>query len=155
MSYSIEVREIPAVDAAYLTETVPHTEIGNAFMRMLPAAFQYIVMNGAQPAGAPFGRYPDWRESDCVMDAGAPFSGNLTSGESVRVGTLGGFLAAVLSYYGPYDGIHAAHGECHQWLTQQGYQVAGSPCEFYLTDPSSEPDPSKWLTEIVWPIEKA
>ena len=155
MTHSIEVREIPAVSVAYKTKTIPQSEIGNTFMSVLPAVFQFVVENGCQIAGAPFGRYPAWRESDCDMDAGVPFIGNLVTTDDILIGTLGGFSAAVLSYYGPYEGIHSAHGECHQWLAQNGYQVSGAPCELYLTDPTTEPDCNKWLTEIVWPVEKA
>ena len=29
----------------------------------------------------------------------------------------------------------------------------GPPYEVYITDPGQEPDPTKWITELYWPIK--
>ena len=60
--------------------------------------------------------------------------------------------AAVLGYFGPYEGLRAACEELGAWVEQRGERVAGPFWEVYVTDPRSEPDPLERLTEIFIPI---
>ena len=39
------------------------------------------------------------------------------------------------------------------WIQGQGRTPSAIMWERYLSDPDAEPDPSKWLTEVVWPVE--
>jgi effector-binding domain-containing protein len=39
------------------------------------------------------------------------------------------------------------------WLEENARCVAGSPWEVYATDPGAEPDVSKWVTEVYYPLE--
>jgi effector-binding domain-containing protein len=42
-----------------------------------------------------------------------------------------------------------------EWVAGQGYVPVGPMWECYLTDPSAEPDPSTWRTQIVCPVRRA
>jgi effector-binding domain-containing protein len=58
----------------------------------------------------------------------------------------------LVEYYGNPEGTGAAHGAIESYCKQQGL-VAGEPAiEEYVTDPASEPDTSKWLTRIYYPL---
>jgi AraC family transcriptional regulator len=46
-----------------------------------------------------------------------------------------------------------AWNEFQQTMKAQGLKGTGDPWEVYVTDPGDEPDPSKWQTELVYPIE--
>jgi AraC family transcriptional regulator len=37
-------------------------------------------------------------------------------------------------------------------MKSQGLEPAGAPWEVYVTDPGAEPDPSKWRTDIFFPV---
>jgi AraC family transcriptional regulator len=60
--------------------------------------------------------------------------------------------AAVLSYFGPYQGLRTACEELGAWVERYGERASGPFWESYVTDPRSEPDPLKRLTEIFIPI---
>jgi effector-binding domain-containing protein len=32
-------------------------------------------------------------------------------------------------------------------------ELNGDPYEVYITDPASEPDETKWVTELYWPVK--
>jgi hypothetical protein len=40
-----------------------------------------------------------------------------------------------------------------KWLDERGCQMAGPPWEVYLIGPDDQPDPTRWLTQIVAPCQ--
>jgi effector-binding domain-containing protein len=48
--------------------------------------------------------------------------------------------------------MHKTYAEMHSWMARQGLTPAGHMWEVYLSDPSTEPDPSTWRTQIFWPV---
>lgn len=66
--------------------------------------------------------------------------------------SLPGGPAAVLNYIGRYDEMEGACGALAEWVARSGGHPAGNSWEVYFSDPSREPDPQKWRTEIVMPF---
>ena len=60
---------------------------------------------------------------------------------------------ATTVHMGPYDRLPDAHDALHVWLRENARDSAGPQWEVYWTDPGLEPDPSKWKTELMWPIK--
>lgn len=56
-------------------------------------------------------------------------------------------------HYGAYDATPASHEAINKWIEANGKTITGSPWEVYVTDPGTEPDQSKWLTEIYYPVQ--
>ena len=40
----------------------------------------------------------------------------------------------------------------NEWIVREGLEPAGVPWEVYVTDPGAEPDPSKWRTDLYFPV---
>ncbi len=57
------------------------------------------------------------------------------------------------SHYGSYDSTPITHQAMDKWMVANGKTVVGAPWEVYVTDPGVEKDPSKWLTEIYYPVK--
>jgi effector-binding domain-containing protein len=53
---------------------------------------------------------------------------------------------------GPYETLSDTYQAIETWLASTGKVPSGPPWEIYLTDPSTEPDPAKWLTEVIFPL---
>lgn len=91
------------------------------------------------------------------------FSAAIDAGFPELFGTLGeqGIAPAgpPLIRYHVID-MEAANAALQDWAAQQGITLASSPdhrswpgrVEYYLTDPSAEPDPSQWQTEVAFLI---
>lgn len=72
---------------------------------------------------------------------------------------------AVLRHTGPYDGLVASKAALLQWAQEKGIEFdtwdtpRGSAwrgrAEHYLTDPSQEPDPAKFETDVAFLIREA
>lgn len=56
-------------------------------------------------------------------------------------------------HYGAYDATPASHDAMDKWMKANGKTVIGGPWEVYVTDPQKEPDQSKWLTQIYYPVQ--
>ena len=59
----------------------------------------------------------------------------------------------VVSYMGPYEGTPAGHEAAETYIKTNNLEVIGAPWEKYVTDPMTEKDSTKWLTEICYPVK--
>jgi effector-binding domain-containing protein len=126
--------QLPATIGAFLGEVCP-----------------FVAQHG-KPAGPPFARYHSVVEEEMDLEVGLPVITPLSGQGRIAAGELPGGEVALLSYFGPYEGLYAA---CHYLVDQvaaQGRQASGPLWEVYVTDPGTEPDPSKWQTDIYLPL---
>jgi effector-binding domain-containing protein len=62
-------------------------------------------------------------------------------------------MVLTVDYYGPYEGVGAAHGAIDAYAKANGLKAGAPAVEQYVTDPETEPDPKKWLTKVTYPLE--
>ena len=55
------------------------------------------------------------------------------------------------THHGRYEDLEDAYAAARRWLTVHGRAPIGAHWEVYYTDPSVEPDPTRWRTEVVMP----
>jgi len=70
-------------------------------------------------------------------------SGIIPEGETVSI-----------SHFGLYENLPASYSIIENWIEKNGYVKNGNSYEVYITDPGSEPDTSKWETQIFYPVLK-
>ncbi|HZW00387.1 MAG TPA: GyrI-like domain-containing protein [Candidatus Deferrimicrobium sp.] len=147
-----EIRAVPLQDTAVLRRRCAPDAIsatmGEAFATLVAA----ISRTGAIPAGPVFARYFDFGGDALDFECGAAVSAPFPGDGDVTASHVGGCEAAVGVHVGPYDTLHETSGAVLAWVAAQGRTPSGPMWEVYLTDPEQEPDPSKWQTEIYWPV---
>ena len=147
-----EIRAVSRQHTAVVRRRCAPDGISTAMGEGFGAVFAAVGKAGATPAGPVFSRYfsfgPEAVEFECGVVLTAPFVGD---GE-VQAGELGGGEAAVGMHVGPYDTLHETYSAMQAWMAEQGKRPASSMWEVYLSDPEQEPDPTKWLTEVYWPV---
>jgi effector-binding domain-containing protein len=62
---------------------------------------------------------------------------------------------ACLVHEGSYETVGGTYGQLMKWIEANGYRVTGPCREVYLQGPESGGDPSTYVTEIQFPVEKA
>ena len=125
--------------------------------------FGWLAERGVDPAGAPFFRYnviDMARQLD--VEAGVPVQADIDGDDRVTVSLLPAGRYAVSVHVGPYDGVIGAVDALLQWADAQGLEWDSSSAEdgehwacrleSYLTDPSAEPDPAKWETQLAFKL---
>ena len=96
--------------------------------------------------------YQQLTEKKVVFEIGIPVFENVSVSGRIRYTTMQGGDHAVAYYYGSYDTLEDGHNAVQQWMMRYRRKLAGYPWELYETDPTTEPDPNKWLTRIYYPV---
>jgi len=121
----------------------------------------WLAQRGAAPAGAPIIRYITTDMSQKLeIEVGFPTSTPLPGDERISSDVFPAGRYAVLSHFGPYDGLVQATASLLAWADQHGVTWQTSHpdgiehwrarFESYPTDPDDQPDPAKWQTEIIF-----
>jgi effector-binding domain-containing protein len=155
-----KIEDRPARPYVAVAETVSMQQLPAAVDRGFPEVFGWLQANRLQPAGAPFIRYVHVdMPSELSIELGVPIDGEAPVDERVQQGLLPAGRYAVLVHIGPYDGLVGANAALQQWARARDIVWAmddggrwRARVENYLTDPSQEPDASKWQTELAYLI---
>ena len=158
MTYDVRMADLQEQHAALVCgrltmERIPDF-LGGAFSEVMQA----VAAQGLHPAGPPFARYrfvggeggADVAAGGPVeldIEAGFPVSGSITPTGRVEASTLPGGHVATTMHVGSYADLGAAYDAAQEFLTDEGYEVAGAPWECYLDGPDV-PEPR---TEVFMP----
>ena len=161
MSQEPKIEERAARHYAGIQATVPMGGISGAVDDAFPELFGWLAGTGTAPAGPPFIRYLVIdMEGLLQLELGVPVAEPMPESGRIRPGTLPAGRYAVLRHVGPYDGLIDANAALQRWARERGLEFDttetpegsawGARFEEYITDPSGEPDPSKWETDVAY-----
>jgi len=151
-SSKIELRVLRSHHTATVREEVAKPDLAEAMGRIFQAVNEALGKQSVERDGAPFARYHSFGET-VDLEAGAMVTAPITLDGNVKPGELPAGPAAIAVHAGPYESLGATYDAMHRWLSASNHQPNGGPWELYITDPSAEPDPGKWLTEVIFPLE--
>lgn len=152
LNLTIEVKEVPGFNAVTVNRkgkiSVMQSPEGQAiYAGAMEESGEIIAENGWEVSGAPlaFGVQWDEEKDSFEMEIGMPVreGGQAHEGGKVVAG----------SYYGPYEGLEQTHGAIYDYMVENELEMRGSPWESYVTDPGLEPDTTKWLTIVHYPVD--
>lgn len=156
MTYQVTEEERERVPAITVRVRTTMARIPEDLGSIYQQVFLYLQQTGTTPAAPPFARYHEMTDVDIDMEAGISISTEAPGNEQVRASELPAGPVASVWYIGPYgEGMAAAYNAIEQWMAENQRTPAGAPWEVYWTDPEEEPDPEKYRTEIVWPLNTA
>ena len=132
--------------------TAPMSDIAGVMGPLFGEVHGYIQGTGGAPAGMPLTIYHsppgETIELECAIPVGSPMAG----AGRVEPGELPAGTAATVTHLGPYEELGGTWSALTAWMQSEGLEPAGAPWEVYVTDPGAEPDPSKWRTDIFFPV---
>lgn len=105
-------------------------------------------------AGMPCGLYYTWDEEKGVTDvmAAMPVSEPVTLKDFQTI-TLPAGRGLQVDFYGNYDNLGNAHVAIDSFMDNFDLEAQAPVVEQYVTDPSTEPDTSKWLTKVMYRLQ--
>jgi len=115
----------------------------------LGSLFGKVQSAGANMKGKPCGLIYNYREKEGRIDmaSGIPLEDNINipeaSQEIIQAGN-----SIVIDYLGDHNEISKAHDAIQAYMSDRELVHDWPVVEEYITDPSEEQDPSKWLTKI-------
>jgi effector-binding domain-containing protein len=148
MSLEIGLVETKEQDYLGIREVVEVSAIPTKMGELFGELFGFIGKKGIQPVGPPFAYYYSFSPKKIDMECGVPVSKSMGAEGRVQTGKLpsGNALRAV--HIGPYDRLEETYNAMMAYAKEMDLDLEETMWECYLTDPESEPDPSKWRTEI-------
>lgn len=90
-------------------------------------------------------------ESDGDIEICAPVASAFLGNEDVGGRELEGGPVATTVHQGPYEGLTAAYHSLTDWISKNGYEIAGPPREIYLSDPKTTAE-EDLLTRVSFPV---
>ena len=161
MSQEPKIEERAAQHYAGIQATVPMDSISAAVDQAFPELFGWLAGTGTAPIGPPFIRFLVIdMEALLQLELGVPVASPVAGTEHIRPGVLPGGRYVVLRHIGNYDGLIDANAALQQWAQDHGLEFDmkdtpegsawASRFEQYITDPSAEPDPARWETDVAF-----
>ena len=121
--------------------------------RAYGATAAHVQSSSVEIVGPPFARYEmmNGPESVFAVEAGFPVSSAAGGSGDVEASALPGGPAAATWHIGPYDAMQPAYAAIAAWIEEEGAATNGPPWEVYYSDPTTQPDPATWRTEVIQP----
>lgn len=148
------LKKVEPMTIASVREVIPgYEDVGAHFGEI----FAHLGKNRVAPAGPAFAMYYDegYRDKDIDVESAVPIAGSPPSGDRVKIRELPGVeQMASLTLEGSYEGLSDAYGRLLGWIEANGYRIVGPNREIYLKGPGPEYEPSEYVTELQFPVQK-
>jgi effector-binding domain-containing protein len=153
----IEVVQQESFPILSMREVVNAQEIAPALGRMYGTIMPYVAQSGLSmaPGRYPMAIYHTWESEThkTDMEAVIPVNAAGKSANGITARMLEGGTMINATYYGPYEQSEMAHTAVHEYAKEHKHNIEWVAWEVYVTDPQSEPDQNKWLTEVYYRIK--
>lgn len=149
-----EVEPITYLAINYSFDVTNPEAIGPKMGELYAKIGGFMGTNQIQGTGMPFTVYKEVSDTTWVADVAIPcaIDGMSPSGDIIAGATAGG-KAVKGVHMGDYYKLDATHAEVQKYLKYKEMEIAGNAYEIYVTDPGVEPDTTKWLTEVYYPVK--
>jgi len=135
------------------------TDVSQKRTQMLSAVTAYVKQNDLPQTGMPFTIYNEFNEEQgtAIYSTGIPVRDEVItpSDSNISCAFLPKQKAVKTTLKGDYINLKEAWEAGYKYITDNGLEPnAESPAfEVYRTDPSIQPNPAEWVTEIYIPIK--
>ncbi|MFQ6059174.1 MAG: GyrI-like domain-containing protein, partial [Anaerolineae bacterium] len=150
----VALKKIPALTVASVRDVIPtYGDCGQLYGEI----FAYLGQHRVRPAGPPLTIYYDqeYRERDVDVEAAVPVARSVPAGDRVTCRELPAVEEmACIVHQGSYDTIGEAYNRLMTWIEANGYRICGPNREVYVRGPEPGRDPSTYVTEVQFPVEK-
>lgn len=157
-NYAVVIKKVAPLRVAEIRESIPSMElIGPTLNRLFDELLDYIHANGSKPAAAAVTTYYEMspNHQNIEVGAGMPYEGtNLAETDRIKIIELPGEeqMASVI-HNGALSGLPLAYEAIMKWVEANSYQIVGPSRELNL-EYERDGDPSKYVTEIQFPVAK-
>ncbi|MCD6366970.1 MAG: GyrI-like domain-containing protein [Bacteroidales bacterium] len=147
----ITVEAKPALSVEINTDM---SHISEEMSKAYGQIMEYIKTNGLEVVGAPFSFYQKWNPpTEVVFVAGVPVNKTAKGNDVIKpYETPSGKMLKVV-HFGAYDQTAYIYNGYDEYAAKNGLETRGGPWEEYITDPTQEPDTTKWQTNIYFQIK--
>jgi len=152
---AIQITALPEKAVLSVVDSCSWSDIGAKMGQMFGEIM--AMQKGAkfEFAGAPLSMYHKWDEVNqfAVFENCVPVDREVVGKGRVRYKVLPATRAVSGVHFGAYDKTMYLYIAMDDYLKDFRLEENGGPIEEYITDPMTEPDTSKWQTNIYFPVK--
>lgn len=150
--YDVTIREVAPERLVGVRGTYRMAALGEAMGREFDRVMGAIRAQDVRLSGGALTVYRGWTEDTVDAEIAFTVDGDFAPQGDVRPSTLTGGRVAFTVHVGAYDQLLAAYDAIQAYAKANDLALGDVMWERYLTDPSAEPDVSKHVTEVFWPL---
>jgi effector-binding domain-containing protein len=152
--FNVEQRDMPAMQIASVRSKLKISDLTSAvFAKWFGQISQTLSSQKLAPTGAPMAIYHTYGPTEVEVEAAIPVANAGVKNSDVNFREMSAAKTLVVKYYGGYSNMEYVYNAAYDYIKQKGMSSNGSPMEIYVTDPMLEKDTTKWLTEVVFPLD--
>lgn len=151
--FDVEEKMVSALTVLSIREKVKMEEIGRKIGQNYALIGQYMLKNKINVSSSPLIVIHSMEGPEQEIEFVIPVDTVIAGKGNIVSGELAGTNAIVVKYLGAYNRIGPVYEAAYSYMAMKGKKPSGPPREVYITDPGIEKDTTKWLTEIVFPVE--
>jgi len=157
MSVEVTLKLSESRTVAFISMKGPYDQIASTFPRL----YGWVAKKGYGFFGPPIGVYYNAPQlvppEELLWELQCPVGSHVApckpDASGVGVKQVAETEVASAMHVGPFDKIGQTWGALFEWISQNGYDVAGPAEEIYLTDPATTP-PEELMTEVRFPVKR-
>ena len=129
-------------------------EMSNQIPTVFEKLNKEMEAQGLQVTGAPFCYYLSFDQASGISEylTGMHVSGKGKDAGDVKAVSYGAMDVIQAVHSGPYSDLMTSYNKIMDYIAVNQLMISGGNFEFYLTDPSMEPDITKLQTLIAFPL---
>jgi effector-binding domain-containing protein len=147
-----QIVQSPRQRTAAIHVTIPRSEIQHVFPPTVTELVSTLRQQGIGPTGPLLSYHLKMPTDVFDFEIAFPVERDVAPSGRVVASELPAVTVARSVYRGPMEGLGSAWGELRNWVEANGHTAKPVIWERYLVGPDSTPDPSKWETELNWPL---
>lgn len=151
---TIQEIEMPTQYFVAVREEIGMDKITERYATNFPKIAGVLDNKKVETAGMPCGMFYTWdmetNKTDVAQAIPVAAPTKIDGYSSIEIP---GGKVLLVDYYGEYAGTGVAHEAIDKYLQDNNLTARTPAIEQYITDPTTEPDPNKWLTKVYYFLE--
>ncbi|MCB8994666.1 MAG: GyrI-like domain-containing protein [Bacteroidales bacterium] len=158
MSYLSEpiVQEMPGFEAIIISGKANLSEMNTLIYKLFGSLLNEIDAQDLTIEGTMFTHFLNYDPNSNIseFEIGVPVSKAGKGNLDLKFKTFPSFMALKVTHTGPYDELPDSYKEIMEYAEKNNIQLTANSWEFYLSDPKTLKDESKWQTLLAFPLIK-
>ncbi len=150
---AIHLQRINSFTYISITDSCKWNDISKKMSGLYKDLMVFVARSDLSMTNRPIAIYHQVDDKQVVFEVGIPVDKEVQGAGKIQCKTMPAGNNVVADYYGSYDTLEDGHNAIQQWLERYRRTLRGYPWEIYVTDPTTEQDPNKWLTRIFYPVD--
>ena len=152
----VKLKKRSAGAMAYIEYRGPYNKV--PFDECFKKLYDWAKQARVRPGFTPFVVYPNdpkiTPESDLLTQVAIPIAKEVPASGEVKVSRLCDMEIATLKHNAPAEEYNKSYAELQKWISDNGYELFGSPMEIYTGKPKMNDGKMIIYSEIQFPVRK-